>query len=372
MIAATQLRKPENWQDFERLCKKLWGEIWNCSDTIQRNGRNGQSQHGVDIYGVPQGLNVYYGIQCKGKDEYTHSQLTEEEIDREIAKAKLFEPSLKRFIFATTANKDVAVETYIRKKNVENLKEGFFEIYISCWEDIVDLLEERRNTYNWYINNCQYRESTDVSVTIEGKTDYIIHPQYYRTVRKYKRPSLKPYITVNSLMVAPPIINPPKKEDYTWSYIYVRVQNVGNTVISDYKLYLDFVDTNIEDTSDLISFPLCLGIGDTARTALWNRIEKSREVFKYSDCCDLKIVPTEKILVQTDTRSFKIGIKPKNGAEKIEIRWDFKSRDYNKQGILIIRVEPIYEDREQIILLEPHEKLKDTEIVIEPKVTEKD
>ena len=77
MIASTQIRKPENWQDFEKLCKKLWGEIWNCPDTIKRNGRLGQSQKGVDIYGIPKGESQYSGIQCKGKDDYIISTLTE-------------------------------------------------------------------------------------------------------------------------------------------------------------------------------------------------------------------------------------------------------------------------------------------------------
>lgn len=37
MIAQTQLKKPSNWQDFEKLCKLLWGEIWICEDTIKRH-----------------------------------------------------------------------------------------------------------------------------------------------------------------------------------------------------------------------------------------------------------------------------------------------------------------------------------------------
>ena len=78
-----QLRKPENWQDFESLCKVLWGEIWNCPE-IKKNGRTGQTQHGVDVYATPQGETEYYGIQCKGKDDYTDSELTEKEIDKEI------------------------------------------------------------------------------------------------------------------------------------------------------------------------------------------------------------------------------------------------------------------------------------------------
>jgi hypothetical protein len=100
-----QIRKPENWQDFEELCKLLWGEIWDCPE-IKKNGRSGQNQNGVDICGIPNGENGYYGIQCKGKDEYTKAILTEKEVLFEIEKAKQFKPLLRKFYFATTANKD--------------------------------------------------------------------------------------------------------------------------------------------------------------------------------------------------------------------------------------------------------------------------
>lgn len=86
-----QILKPENWQDFEELSKILWGEIWECPE-INKNGRAGQNQQGVDIYGIPKGETKYFGIQCKGKDEYTKSVLTEKEINAEIEKAKNFKP----------------------------------------------------------------------------------------------------------------------------------------------------------------------------------------------------------------------------------------------------------------------------------------
>lgn len=41
MQAPKSLSKPLNWQDFEILCKKLWGEIWKRSE-IKKNGRSGQ------------------------------------------------------------------------------------------------------------------------------------------------------------------------------------------------------------------------------------------------------------------------------------------------------------------------------------------
>lgn len=32
MQISKSLPKPQNWQDFETLCKKLWGEIWSCPE----------------------------------------------------------------------------------------------------------------------------------------------------------------------------------------------------------------------------------------------------------------------------------------------------------------------------------------------------
>ena len=52
------------------------------------------------------GEKSYYGIQCKGKDEYSHKLLSTNEIDKEIELAKSFRPPLAKLYFATTSNKD--------------------------------------------------------------------------------------------------------------------------------------------------------------------------------------------------------------------------------------------------------------------------
>ena len=69
-------------------------------------------------------------------------QFTEGEIVSEIEKAKSFQPRLKKLYFATTALKDVKIETLVRKINIENLKNQLFEIHLFSWEDIVDLIDE--------------------------------------------------------------------------------------------------------------------------------------------------------------------------------------------------------------------------------------
>ena len=50
---------------FESLCLDLWKELW-ADPGAQKNGRSGQSQRGVDVFGCFDGKHV--GVQCKQKD----------------------------------------------------------------------------------------------------------------------------------------------------------------------------------------------------------------------------------------------------------------------------------------------------------------
>ena len=165
-----QIPKPENWQDFEELCKVLWGEIWDCAE-IKKNGRSGQNQNGVDIYGIPKNEVKYYGIQCKGKDLYTKSILTEKEILNEIEKAKNFKPLLKKLYFATTANKDERIEETVRIKNVEHIENNLFEVHIFCWEDITYLIEQNKRANDWYIKKINFATNFKVKVEFDNGTN---------------------------------------------------------------------------------------------------------------------------------------------------------------------------------------------------------
>lgn len=394
MIASTQLRKPENWQDFEKLCKRLWGEIWGCSDTIQRNGRLGQPQNGVDIYGLPKDETSYYGIQCKGKDDYTNSQLTKEEIDIEIGRALNFKPKLKRFIFATTANKDVKIEEYIREKNINSINQGKFEIYLSSWEDIVDLLEERRNTYNWYMNNCQYKNASDIEVYISGKKEHSIHPQYLRKIKSYKvknnkllydDSSIKSLIPFDKDTLTHSALNFSKmienkqvkgtfyrkyKVDYRWCTIPIKVQNIGDTVIEDVIIYLYFDQKFTAEIDDNFRYLNDRLMNATMIAQINAQMDSEREIFKSSEYNNVIEIRLKHPLVQTDHRIFEIKVRPKDLAHEIKVLWELKSRDFHKKGNLILKVEPTYENREEIIEVDNESELKETEEEIKPKIVE--
>ena len=376
MIAPTQIKKPKNWQDFEKLCKNLWGEIWDCADTIKRNGRIGQQQYGVDVYGIPKGETSYYGIQCKCKDDSIDSSLTQKEIDGELKKAIDFKPALKQFIIATTANKDSMIETYIRQKDIEYRKKGLFEIHLLCWEDIVDLLEERRNTYNWYTNNCQYKECTDVSVTFDGKVVVSIHPQYIRTTTAYKLKKKQMFV-----FDAPPLIIQPlssinqllkSKIDCRWCAINMKIENIGSTSIKDYKLYFGVEGDKIDKIITGIHYVNNTLISGNERAIINKRIDEEREVFE-SDEYDNELVfkPKENVLVQTDRKIFSFKILPKDEVAEIKLFWDFKSQNYNKTGQLLIKVEPIYDDVGETVTVETEAELKAPTITISPKIIEK-
>jgi hypothetical protein len=253
MEAPLSLRKPSNWQDFETLCKKLWGEIWDCSE-IKKNGRAGQVQHGVDIYGIPRGEKEYYGIQCKGKDEYTNKQFTEAEITSEIEKAELFQPALKKLYFATTAIKDANIEEFVRNKNSEHLSKNLFEVHIFSWEDIVELIDENKRTHDYYLKSQNYISKQSVSITFQnGLTELTITPQFKQTVI-YRRQKAIPLLPISNSLVAafayynkialtmphvPQIKIVSTKINQSLCPLYFQIHNNGTEALEEFKLLFE-------------------------------------------------------------------------------------------------------------------------------------
>lgn len=127
---------PKNEDDFERLCRDLFAAEWESTD-LQRHGRRGQRQHGVDIFGRDRS-DLRVGIQCK-LHEPPH-ELTEDEVMAEVEKAKGFSPPLARFIVATTARRDGALQRLVADITERHRAEGLFAVQVRAWDDISELL----------------------------------------------------------------------------------------------------------------------------------------------------------------------------------------------------------------------------------------
>lgn len=350
-----QLRKPENWQDFEELCRMLWAEIWNCPET-KKNGRNGQDQHGVDVSGTPSWeVAEYYGIQCKGKDDYTHAQLTEKEIDREIEKAKNFKPQLKKFYFATTANKDATIEEYVRLKDVECRKAGLFEVHLFSWEEIVTLIDQNKRTHDWYVRKINFKTLYDVKVTFQdGLTEIDFKPILIRNSVKYK---LKPHETnIDFRYYRSPeeirethleLMNEPQPVRYFINGVshnksscvfYLTLTNKGDSVLENYKLYFEFGDSKI--------------FAERVRkqSRFLDDYKYTYNTIVYHDFLGGVFEPKDTILVQKDSvSSDDICIRPTvDHDQTILLNWHLVAKDFDTKGVLTINIKPRIKDRATI------------------------
>lgn len=137
---AKQIAPPKEWGTFEDLCHALFKRVWQ-NPLAQKNGRRGQAQHGVDVFGFPNGdCQFYWGVQCKGKESNYGSKAQWPEVLTEVAKAGKFSPKLDRWIFATTAPTDAALQKAARKLSVERRAKGLFSVDVLGWEEIQALL----------------------------------------------------------------------------------------------------------------------------------------------------------------------------------------------------------------------------------------
>lgn len=135
--SGTQIAKPSKEQDFEDNCVVLWKCILK-DPNVQKVGRRGQKQKGVDLYGYRDRQRDHLvGLQCKLKTG--NQKLTEKEVREEFEKALEFEPVPKEYFILTTADDDQALQALARKLTAEQAKKGLDIVcYVWGWGTLCD------------------------------------------------------------------------------------------------------------------------------------------------------------------------------------------------------------------------------------------
>jgi len=137
------LLPPNSPELFESLCRDLWEDIWGLGSNAQKNGRSGQAQAGVDVYGRNDGR--WIGVQCKQKDGLLRAEVTVGELEDEIRKALTFEPGLSEFILATSGPADARVQQKAREITDAHAAQGFFKVEIWDWSRIWAEIQKRES-----------------------------------------------------------------------------------------------------------------------------------------------------------------------------------------------------------------------------------
>lgn len=355
MIAAQNIHPPKNWQDFEMLCLKLWGELWNVPDEIDFNSDNAQGQQGVDIYAPVEGGLKYHGIQCKNKKlnliDGSPNRITTADIQIEIEKAKTFQPALAKLVIATSLGKDQQVEEYVRIQSVANVAGGLFSIQICFWDYFERKLPEHPKIYDWYLKNENFHRIGSASVAFSGgSVEVIYNPKFQKSINRYvlkPQPEIDPYIlltqraitndeylrriTDRGLMGVRQPVWTEKLHDWHQNFWFrLNIRNTGQRVIEHFKLELDF-------DGDFIK------VGPESASGMFaDRF--STDVYGYSNADNsLYIRPDKSVLVQGDNyTTSSIFLKPEL-AKRTEIRlfWKLLAKDFEDEGELLIKIEPL-------------------------------
>lgn len=134
-LTTTALPIPKSGDEFEDICvdllKRRWGDPY-----VNRHGRSGQKQHGVDIYGKPVHLkgcgSEIAAAQCKRV-----KVLTEAKIKKEIQRATEFDPKPEEYLILTTMKRDAKLQKYVRTQTW-----SINRVEIMFWEDLSNWLAE--------------------------------------------------------------------------------------------------------------------------------------------------------------------------------------------------------------------------------------
>lgn len=152
---------------FENLTLDLYEKVLK---TVQKNGRSGQDQYGIDIYGYTKDDELI-GIQCKvkSKADFDNKKFRTQfikEVKQEIVKAQNFSSKLKLFIIMTTAPRDAYVQKEVIDLDNDIFRKNGFHIKINFWDDISYMLTEEihKNTFKKYYNNLIIHEEVIGSV----------------------------------------------------------------------------------------------------------------------------------------------------------------------------------------------------------------
>ncbi|WP_441277894.1 tetratricopeptide repeat protein [Tardiphaga sp. 172_B4_N1_3] len=131
-FTSTSIPIPKDWQAFERGIRVLFQAILSDPNT-QNNGRIGQPQHGVDVYGNRGGGGgPAVGVQCKGKDSNFGGEVTKAELEEEVRKTQGFRPQLKEFILVTTAQTDAKIQEVARNLE-QTVRSSGRDLSIAVW-----------------------------------------------------------------------------------------------------------------------------------------------------------------------------------------------------------------------------------------------
>lgn len=129
-LVTAKFPKLKSEDEFEDLATDLLARFWRAP--VERHGRRGQQQHGVDASAEPPHL----AGDTAGAQYKNVSRLSLSEIEAEVLKAEGFEPVLADFMIVTALDRDAILQRDVRALRATRRTAGRFPVSIWFWQDI--------------------------------------------------------------------------------------------------------------------------------------------------------------------------------------------------------------------------------------------
>lgn len=157
-VNSMELARPEDPAEFEKMVRDAYALKWS-SPNLQVNGRRGQSQAGVDVYGEDD-LGQLAGIQCKLYSKGLKLKTVTEEIEN----ATKFEPPIQCLYIASTFPADAKLQREVRLLSRERVKDNKFPVGLIFWSDIVSGLTLSPTVFRNYYPQINLDKSPEVDL----------------------------------------------------------------------------------------------------------------------------------------------------------------------------------------------------------------
>lgn len=152
-ISSSNVPPPKSWDEFEDITLSAAKLRWESKDFF-RNGRPGQKQDGVDVWGHDE-TNRLIGVQCKN----TVGGVSFEIVESEVAQAENFTPTLHRLYVATTAKRDAPLQKVVRELSDKRHAAGKFRVNVLFWDDVCQDLAQDDDVF--FQHYPQFRNGVD-------------------------------------------------------------------------------------------------------------------------------------------------------------------------------------------------------------------
>ena len=184
-LSMYKISAPSDAKEFENMV--LDYAIYTYSKRSTLLGRQGQSQHGIDII-VTCEDNTKICIQCKN---IPNKRITKTNIEQWIEEAKSSPIKITLFVIALACERDSILQEYVEKKSEERKNSGLYPVDIVFWDDIEHFIKSDKEVLEKYYPFLNYEinksdENTNDSYPELIKDEISLKFSFINAYVKYK------------------------------------------------------------------------------------------------------------------------------------------------------------------------------------------